>query len=171
MKHLTQSSLLARGWSKSLIAALLKDPDKEAVNPNHRRGPPMKLWCEERVTAMEQHCDFVAYQDKRKKRSAAALNAADRKRQELLRAVRDWDARIEVRPMEEVRKAAVSHYDALHARRGHRKKHVTSDAPQHFLDRITCNFIRHELTDYEPLLAALKRKIGRPEAIELVRQK
>jgi hypothetical protein len=47
-----------RGWTDKLIRHFLGDPDELATNPHHRSGPPMRLYCLDRIEQTEQRADF-----------------------------------------------------------------------------------------------------------------
>jgi hypothetical protein len=51
--YITKSTIKGRGWTDSLIAQFLKNPDKEAPNPHYEAGPPMRLYSLARVQRVE----------------------------------------------------------------------------------------------------------------------
>jgi len=61
------------------------------------------------------------------------------------------------------------HYNARERVWGSASASESSD--ERFLDRITVNYVRHELTNYDGLLASLHGKVGIAEAKELVRER
>jgi hypothetical protein len=60
--HLTLSSLLARGWKRTTVEALLGAPDQLRPNPHHPEAPPMRLYRTVRVNAAERSPQFAALQ-------------------------------------------------------------------------------------------------------------
>jgi len=56
----SQKDLLKRGWSKRVIAQLLRDPDWRSENPHFAGAAPMLCWRQDRVLAAE---DSPAFQE------------------------------------------------------------------------------------------------------------
>lgn len=163
----TQSTLLQRGWSRGKIAERLGKPALERPNPHGRTSaPPMKLYELKRVLEYEQTFD-----DWRKsaRRSNASKQASEAKRVELLARIAKVDIRILRRGLAQVRAAAIEHYNARQLRYG--AEPACSDSDPRFLARITLNYIRHELVDYDDTLEQLKGMVGRAEAYELLKDR
>ena len=84
-----------------------------------------------------------------------------------------WRPSVDAGSLDDVRAQAIVHYNA---RRWIRDLDVepeparlTSD-PQ-FLERITVNYLRHAVSDYDDVLADLTRRVGKDEAYICVRTK
>jgi len=67
---------------------------------------------------------------------------------------------------------ACAHYNALQLARGNYDyDQATPDSDPAFLERIAVNYLRHELSDYEPELAKLFGQVGRADASSVVRKR
>ena len=76
----TESTLLKRGWTKDLIAAILEQPDELARNPHCRAAAPMRLYNKERVEQAEQGQKFRHHSEKKMQRSLSARRGNRTKR-------------------------------------------------------------------------------------------
>ena len=76
---LTQTEVLLRGWTKSMIEKLLPEP-KLAKN-KHCSKYPTKLWSLEVVEQIEQTEEYKEYLEKAQKRSESRYKAASRRRE------------------------------------------------------------------------------------------
>ena len=94
---------------------------------------------------------------------------ADEKREALLDALDRVEIVVPRYEFAQVREEAVQHYNLLWAERGKYEKGASIHSDPKFLERITLNFIRHELTRYESLLAAIQGKIGKADAYQLLK--
>jgi len=52
-QYLTKAKLKERGWTDKLIGRFLSQPDKTKTNPHYKAGPPMCLYCLQRVEQIE----------------------------------------------------------------------------------------------------------------------
>jgi hypothetical protein len=156
-----------RGWTDKLISEFLGDPDKLATNPSRRSGPKMKLFDLARVELTEFEPAFrEAYESARKRSiraSAAGTNVANQKRESLVIAINALPLEIPRYEPSEVLKAAINHYNSLWMSRDKHKIADLNSDPD-FLNRITINFIRHNLVNYDQACNSLKGRIGRQEA-------
>ena len=57
----SRAELLRRGWTVTLIAKLLEDPDRLAENPHGRGRGKMNLYRQERVVGAEETPEFRDY--------------------------------------------------------------------------------------------------------------
>ena len=166
-EYLTLTTLKERGWSPALINRLLGAPDKAGVNPHYRSGPPVQLYLQERVSAAESRPEFTGYQASRDKRATASRDAADLKRDELLKRIDQLEITVARRPLAEVmRESLLAWRDHQRLRRNN--FNVDSvNAPQEVRERWAVNFVRHELTAYDAFLfTKIKRQIGAREAAD-----
>lgn len=161
-----------RQWTDSLIKRFLPEPDQVKRNPLYRKAPPMQLFRLERVIAIEESTDFQSGKAATDKRRTAGLVTADRKRKDTLDGVASLPAPIlpKLEP-EKLTGRAIRHYNQLWEDRGRYEKNAKPTDDPAFLQRITVNYVRHMLTDYEHHLNALFRQVGKRDAIALVRQK
>ena len=70
---ITQSTILAMGWTKTMIKNLLPEPT-ERPNPHYKCAAPMKLWEQEKVLEIMETEDF------RKALEWTIVNKVDRKK-------------------------------------------------------------------------------------------
>src|SRR5262245_52612751 len=111
----------------------------------------------------------VTTKAKRPQRSSAMKAVADENREALLDALVRVQIVVPRYEFAQVREAAVQHYNLLWAERGKYEKGASIHSDPKFLERITLNFIRHQLTRYAGLLAAIQGKIGKAEAYQLLK--
>lgn len=164
--YIAKTVLLARpGWSKTLVSRLLGEPDR--YKKVRGRSVEMFLYSLERVTQVESSPAFLSVQEALAKRKTAAAKAAATKTTKLLKAIAAMPLSVKALPLSTARSLAVDHYN----NRG-RGNHFASlsDEPV-FLDRITVNFIRHELTQYDETLMEAAGKTGVQQAVFAVRKR
>ena len=114
----------------------------------------MKLYLLKRVEAIETTSEFQEYKAKAKKWRAAAMKAAETRKNNSLKSIEQGIIKVEVLELDQVRNKAIDSYNA-------RSDNFASTASDlDFLERITVNFIRHNLTSYDHLLDFVKGKTG-----------
>src|SRR4051794_5305633 len=74
-KMVSVAGLMARGWTTTMIAPLLGEPEKYAPNPHYRNAPVMRLYSFERVKTLEASAEFAAIKGRLEKRAAIAKTA------------------------------------------------------------------------------------------------
>lgn len=164
---LSRPELLERGWTDAAIRRFLGEPDARRTNPRYRSAAPMRLYRAERVRAVEETAAFASWLFTSRKRSAAASAASNARRDDLLIAIEAWQPQVVVQPYEHVRRRAIAAYNAHNEYRESASEH---DDPA-FIERITLNYVRHRLTDYEETLAVLRGRPGAQAAYERGRQR
>jgi hypothetical protein len=149
------------------------EPDRLSTNPNYRSGPQMRLYDLHRVEQIESQADVAAALAKasihREFRGSLARAAAERSRSTQLQETDELDFFVPRRSPENVRLAAIKHYNERNA--GGPERSAGPEDDSSFLNRITLNFIRHQLTDYDRILSDLEGKIGKTEAYFLIRDR
>ena len=163
---LTKTAVSERpGWSLTLVAKLLGEPDQR--KKVYGRSIPLALYAVRRVEQAEGSMEFSAAQFSLAKRKIAADLAVATKKARLLEAIRAMPITVERWGLARVRSKAIDSYNS----RNDRYSLVTPhDAPA-FLDRITVNFIRHELTQYDLALWEVTGKTGICEAVMEIRKR
>lgn len=164
--HVSKIQIKGRGWTESLIARFLGEADATRKNPRYKSAAPMQLYLLSRVEATEETTEFKEAMEKSAIRKTGAKKAVESKRKTTL----DWASsfpppRIKAIDRKKLIKIAIDHYNELWASREDYDKYASIDSPEDFLNRITVNFIRHELTSYENRLSQTYRKIGKQEAV------
>ncbi|MDI4663671.1 hypothetical protein K9U40_04900 [Xanthobacter autotrophicus] len=159
-----------RGWTDTMVQKFLGDPDQLKPNPNYRSGPKMRLYRLDRIEEAEA-TELVREalskaRASRSKRSSSALERHNRNRQSLLQAVASIPIEIPSTNLSELIDTAIQHYN-----RRNIEKVADQDSESSFLKRITCNYIRHELIDYDMICHALRGQVGRQDAYFLLKDR
>ncbi len=164
--------LLQRGWSKPLIASLLGKPDDTYLNPHGASSGDVKLYRLGRVMAAETKPAFLAAQDGRDcRRAAAAARAVQTKREKTQAYVDGLKIQVPKLKKRELEEKACNHYNFLQAERGKFDQIASTNAKRDFLDRICVNYLRHARTSYESCLHKISGKVGRSSAYLEIREK
>lgn len=130
----------------------------------------MKLYAEDRITQIEQSDEFINAFHTAKGRKKAAQKAVYTKKTALLNLIDQIEIRIADDP--NIQNHAIASYNDFHEEMGHydyEPARKTSDF--HFLERITVNYARHNLTRYDSLIDQLYRKVGKQEAYRLLKRR
>jgi len=164
INYLSQSAILFRiGWSRTLIANLLGEPD--ARKKVFGRTNPTCLYLSERVIAAEASEAFALAQDKLAKRRAAATIAVKTKTDDLMAAVESMQINVRVLEASTLQKLAIRAYNDF----SRNENFASHDDDPLFLERIKVNFIRHELTQYDHALERTAGKTGKQKAVSAIR--
>ena len=115
----------------------------------------MRLYLTSRVSAVEKSEEFRAWIKQHKNIREGAQKAIETKRDKLLAYVAQIT--ITVPLIDHVQSLAIDSYNAWNRERD---KYASENDSAEFLERITVNFIRHEMTDYEEHLRKLFGKVG-----------
>ncbi len=75
---IAQSTLISKGWTKSMIVKFLPDP-KLVPNPHYKCAAPMKLYEEDEVSSIMDTDEFLIAFEKAKKRKESAQKAVKTK--------------------------------------------------------------------------------------------
>jgi len=165
-KYISKAGLKARGWTDSMIRRLLGDPDLTVRNPYYRKAPEMKLYLIERVNRIEGSDIFLELKEKSMKRSEAMKKVAKMKESELLKYIDSIEIEVKKMEIEKIKNLAIEEYNFHQGEIDHFENMLIGkkDLDSAFLSRITVNYIRHNLTNYEDLLEELEGKVGKYEA-------
>ena len=162
---ITQSTILSRpGWSKTILINLLGEPDKRRKQLG--RSNYFCLYLLERVEAAEKSEQFHNFQTALSIRKLSAQKAVKTKTAKLMNAVTLM--KICVNKIENVESQAIEAYNAIQRDEDYR---ATTNFEKKFLNRITVNFIRHELTEYDRSLEEIAGKAGVTNAVNEIRNK
>lgn len=168
---LTKSNLLDRGWTDSLIKKFLGIPDQLKVNPKYKKAAPMRLYLEARVEQIEQSEEFLAATAKNQNRRDGAERATETKLDRTLTLVNDLpEPTLPNLTQQQLTRRAVSHYNQLWKDRGESKFETVRNDPK-FLNRISTNYARHMLTDYERELELIFGRVGTGQAYMAIKAK
>ena len=147
------AGLKARGWTQALIT-LLGEPDVVGRNSHYAKSAPMRLYDTARVASFEVSSEFLAAKAKAARRQCGAKTAVETKRAALMQQVLEMHVSVETGRWDEVYER---HWDGDGA---------AEDAPAKFLERITVNFIRHNLTAYDRALEEVAGRVGIASAVQ-----
>jgi len=171
LTHLSQSKLLERGWTKTMIDQVLGEPDMFKPNPAYKSAAPMRLYSIGRIEAAESHPYFADYLTVVDKRRKAIQPSIDQRRTQTLAEVKSLHIRIKKVALEHCQREAVESYNAFNNPIDPVDLNDVKKRNPDFLDRITVNQIRHNRTCYDQKLVEQAGKIGVTTAQEIVRAK
>jgi len=166
-----------RGWTDALIRDFLGEPDFTKKNPHYSSSAPMKLYYLEKVEETEKLEDFKIRKEKVEKRRGSAKKAAQKavqtKKENLLRSVEEMEIHVEeLKDAAVIKIACESFNDWKRYKRDYDYEPADpKKSDKTFLDRITVNFIRHELTDYDHSLHVVAGNVGVLEAVWRIKEK
>ncbi len=164
---LTKTAILGRpGWSKTLAERLLGEPDQTRKHSTY--GTLIALYDQNKVLALEKSPEYLGYQDKLRNRRVAASKAVETKKSTLIDSVEAMEISVSSMSMRHVKKLAIKAYNEWNQYEG---KYASDKDDKAFLERITVNYIRHELSEYDQTLYDLSGKTGSFEARDLIWKK
>lgn len=169
---LSSAALRERGWTPGLINTFLGEPDALKRNPHYAKAAPMRLYALARVEAAERSAGFVTARAGSARRVNGAKKAVETKRESLLRQVAEMQVSVQVQPVAMVLHLAIEAYNdrLLHTERFEVEPASETSDPA-FLERITVNFIRHQLTTYDEKLEEVAGRVGVQDAVRAIRRK
>jgi hypothetical protein len=160
--------LRTRGWTPAMVRTLLGKEDELRRNPFYRRAAPQRLYARERVLAAEGTPNFEAARAKSLCRAERGRTIADRKKEALLTEIGQLKIAVTMLDEKTLHKRAIAHYERRQSAGDHHA-FCRPDGPM--LERITVNYIRHQLTHYDQHLADLFGRIGKEAGVFAVRQR
>ena len=147
---LTATQLKARVWTDALIRDLLGPPDSTKMNPHYRSGPPMRLYDLSRVEAAEASWLWADRAEATRRRKEAAARAVKTKHAKLLRHLESVVIPLPVLCADEITHLACDHYNKrLYDCGDSESWEANSASDSEFLVRISVNYLRHCLSDYD----------------------
>jgi hypothetical protein len=158
-----------------MVRDLLGEPDKRALNPYYRSGPPIRLYAVARVEEAERSEEFEVARAAAERRSAAGKAGAGKRREAVLAAVRAAEIEVPGMADRELAERAVRWRNELDELRAeYRSDHLAEpatvgSAEPGALVRWEVNYLRHALTRYDDLLDGLYGATGRAGAEQLLR--
>jgi len=155
---LCESQVMERGWSKTMVKTFLKESDETKQNPNYRKAAPMKLYLLSRVKKVERTKSLKEMLVKYKLKKVSAAKAVDTKIAKLMKQVDNMGVYVKKLSDKKVLNYAIDSYNSFSMYR--EREFASKHSDPNFLERITVNFIRHELTDCDQQLEAVARKTG-----------
>jgi len=158
-KKVTQSELLANGWTRKLIQDFLPEPELKR-NPHYKRGPQMKLWSVSDVESVMQTKEFQEAKEKADKRKMSAQKAVITKTDKLLEDIEKKILEIEVVKVNDkkLRKDTLAAKEVWYMVHDIPSDVYSVDAET--MNRWIVNYIRHNLTSYDEELYLMSGKVG-----------
>lgn len=161
---ITQTSLLNRGWTKSLMNKYYPKPSQLRNNPMGRSLAKVKLYDRQEVSRIEQTEAFKNDLAKAKKRSNSMVYLNEQKRQGLLQQIDEMALSVKVLKNDVLVKNAIKYYNDFQRMNGNLECELAStESDMNFLKRIIVNYIRYELTCYDQAINGLLGKVGKKE--------
>jgi hypothetical protein len=144
------------------------EPDDTYQNPYYRSAQPARLWSRRTLAALKRRTAFREFVVGAASRSKSALSATETKVKMLVAECEAWKPDLctlrwdrEPWTLDVLVTAAVDAYnDRQKARDDYDSDYASVNSSPEFLDRITRNYIRHNLTDYDALLASIRGRAG-----------
>ena len=161
-----------RGWTDYLIKKYLPIP-KEYPNPRSKHAGNIKLYDEDKAKLIEASEEFMADLLNANKRKAGAKQAVKTKTQRLLDEMEKYNPTIEIVPIGELEQKAKDHYNErkIFSRSSRKDVYSVPETQSQFTRRITLNYLRHQLSDYDKQLKTIASKIGVNDAYGIIREK
>jgi len=168
---LCKSDIKERGWTEGMITRFLAAPDAIKPNPHYKCAAPMKLYDRERVLRIEETEPFKVAMEQSERRRLSSKKAVRSRVMRLLDYVESIEITVPKMSVDILRKKAITHYNYRQYDRGNHDFCANEDSDKDFLDRITVNYLRHEMTNYEQELRAIFGKAGKQQAYALLKKK
>jgi hypothetical protein len=169
--YITLSGLKERGWTDSIIKKMNLLPDKLTKNPRYNKAAPMKLYLISRIEEIEKTEQFSDLSVKSQSRKKSAEKAVETKIAKLYKYVETVPIEIEYVPEPQVTLDAINAYNDWHDFDYNYVNPVSLDSDEMFLTRIRGNYIRHNLTNYDEILAEIKGHTGIKEVYPDLKRK
>ena len=174
--HYSKSALKSRDWTDKSIELFLKTPDKEADNPYYKFASPMKLYLISRVEEIEKTNEFIEFKNKNIKKVIGSKKAVETKKQKLLKEVKGWVIKLEKKDYNKVVLSAINSYNTFKRQISFERGNfdfepATLNSDKFFLERITVNYLRHRLSNYEKKLDRIFGKVGKSRAYVIINLK
>jgi hypothetical protein len=166
--HITKSALKQRGWTEGAIEQFLGEPD--IVKPKSRGKGWFCLFNLDRIKAAEETPEFIAWREKKEKlacgRRFAGYTTAQKHREKLMAEVDALGFDVVELDVDEVENRAISEYNDYQLARNNLEGWAHPNSDEAFLARITVNYIRHSLTNYDAMMQLIHGRAGK----EIVRE-
>jgi hypothetical protein len=165
-KHYTKTQLKERGWTDRIIRIYMPEPCLKKKNNYYKCAPDICLYEKEKIHKIESLEDFKIEIKKSEKRRNSMKLVAERKRQELIDYVKNLKIEVQKINPNKIFKDACDNYNDWNEEFIEKNNVETS-----FLHRITVNYIRHNLTNYEEELDELFGQIGKDDGYYLLKNR
>lgn len=161
------------GWTERLIKIFMAEPDLTKRNPFYRTASPMLLYKRDRILQIMNSKEFEIEYQKTEKRKESAYKAIDTKLEKTEKIISEIEIDIPKISDEELKERAIYNYEQFkrdqYYLRGEYDLSDTYEVDRNnlrdgFIRRITFNYIRHNLANYDYVIENLSGKVGFAEA-------
>ena len=165
-QFITKTDLISiRKWTERLIKKYMPVPDEIRNNPHYGRASEMKLYKISRVESIEKNEQFLIDFQKTILRRKSSAKMVETKKDNLLIEISELPISVEFIPRNELVPLVIDDYND----RNYYKDYLTlRDLDQSTLERLTVNYIRHQLTSYDQCLGLIFSKVGKKEGYRLL---
>lgn len=156
----TQPDLKDRGWTEYAIKNFLGSCDR-TENSLYNRSRPTKLWSQDKVIRVEKSREFKNWVKEVKRKREVSSERLHRewevKRKEFAQYISTLEITIPRIEITELIRLSCNHFndyrEPLERDMGsHDFKPASFKSDPYFLERIVCNYLRHETTGYDALI-------------------
>ena len=169
-EFITKTDLISkRKWTDALIKKYMPVPDEIRNNPHYGRASKMKLYKISRVESIEKNEYFLIDFQKTILRRKSSAKMVETKKDNLLIEISELPISVEFIPRNELVPLVIDNYN----KNKDDNKGYSSfrDFDQSKLERLTVNYIRHELTPYDYYLKLIVSKVGKKEGYRLLKER
>ena len=168
-QFITKTDLISiRKWTDRLIKKYMPVPDEIRKNPHYGRASEMKLYKISRVESIEKNEHFLIDFQKTILRRKSSLKMVETKKDNLLIQISELPISVEIIPRYELIPLVIDAYND----RNYYKDYLTlRDLDQSKLEKLTVNYIRHQLTSYDQCLGLIFSKVGKKEGYRLLKER
>ena len=165
-EFITKTDLISkRKWTDALLKKYMSEPDLIKNNPHYGRASKMKLYKISRVESIEKNEHFLIDFQKTILRRKSSAKMVETKKDNLLIEISELPISVEFIPRNELVPLVIDDYND----RNYYKDDLTlRDLDQSTLERLTVNYIRHQLTSYDQCLGLIFSKVGKKEGYRLL---
>ena len=165
-QFITKTDLISiRKWTERLIKKYMPVPDEIRNNPHYGRASEMKLYKISRVESIEKNEQFLIDFQKTILRRKSSLKMVETKKDNLLIEIFELPISVEIIPRNELVPLVIDDYND---RNYYKDYLILRDLDQSTLERLTVNYIRHQLTSYDQCLGLIFSKVGKKEGYRLL---
>ena len=168
-QFITKTDLISiRKWSDRLIKKYMPVPDEIRNNPYYGQASTMKLYKISRVEAIEKNEQFLIDFQKTMLRRKSSEKMVATKKDNLFIQISELPISVEIIPRNELVPLVLDDYND----RNYYKDYLTlRDLDQSTLERLTVNYIRHQLTSYDQCLGLIFSRVGKKEGYRLLKER
>ena len=168
-QFITKTDLISvRKWTDRLIKKYMPVPDEIRNNPHYGRASEMKLYKISRVESIEKNEQFLIDFQKTMLRRKSSEKMVATKKDNLFIQISELPISVEIIPRNELIPLVIDAYND----RNYYKDYLTlRDLDQSTLERLTVNYIRHQLTSYDQCLGLIFSRVGKKEGYRLLKER